>query len=100
MPIKKIIVPLLLIPFIENAFIFGVSPEESSRLDIDITINQSELSLFVSNSKVYTGGLEEDKLVINKHNVVKKLELFYPGSYTLSVNYKNDEYVVTLKLTL
>jgi sensor histidine kinase YesM len=42
----------VLIPFIENAFKHGVNSEQKSRIEIEITMNKTELQLRVVNNKV------------------------------------------------
>jgi hypothetical protein len=93
------IAPLLLIPFIENAFKFGVNPEESSPINVHISIEKEELTLMVNNKKVRhdlsTSG-NKSGLV----NVQKRLDLIYPARHTLTVNATKDDYTVELNLQL
>src|SRR5213075_2342165 len=46
------IAPMLLIPFIENAFKHGVNSEQKSHIKIEITTNKNEFKLRVKNNKV------------------------------------------------
>ena len=74
------IAPLLLLPFIENAFKHGISYSKSSFIHIDITLNGDQLSCHIHNSnhaKRHEGG-------IGIENTSKRLNLLYPGKYTLT----------------
>lgn len=46
------IAPILLIPFIENAFKHGVNSEQKSRIKIELNMNITEFQLTVVNNKV------------------------------------------------
>jgi sensor histidine kinase YesM len=90
--------PLLLLPFIENAFKHGLQEETAGGFaGIVICMAENELTLEVSNSKpaqtkaVVTNG-------IGLQNAVKRLDILYPGSYELDVN--DDANVYSVSLTL
>lgn len=93
------IAPLLLLPFVENAFKHGVSPEQDSIVFIEITVDTSVLRLLVRNTKVHLpeqhgeGGLGIE-------NTVNRLDLIYPGRHLLSIDDRNDTYSVSLEITL
>lgn len=94
------IVPLLILPFIENAFKHGISYVEKCSLEIRISLSKNGVvSLFVQNSIMhiksiaYTGGFGLD-------NVKKRLLLHYPGQYDLSINAENNLFIVNLNLQL
>jgi hypothetical protein len=91
------IAPLILIPFIENAFKFGVNPEELSQIRISFIIEPDQVSLSVSNKKVKlyqrvrTNGT-------GLKNVRQRLELIYPTSHTLSIRESDKDFSVELML--
>lgn len=89
------IAPMLLIPFVENAFKHG---RESDRILIDITFDKGVLTLLVENSKNMISQSAEVK-GIGLENVKKRLELLYPNRHTLTVE-ETDMYSVKLELTL
>jgi two-component system LytT family sensor kinase len=89
--------PLLLIPFIENAFKHGDITFDKPWLTIDIKIS-SEGKILIScvnnvgvKPKDHTGG-------IGIENVRKRLGLLYPGNHNLEINYQPDKYMVKLEL--
>lgn len=92
------IAPLLLLPFIENAFKHGLE-EETGTGFVHIVICQTEddLNLQVSNSKPTGAGAKETN-GIGIRNVRQRLDILYPGSYQLEVKEQPDIYEVTLIL--
>ncbi|MCJ0742670.1 sensor histidine kinase [Pedobacter montanisoli] len=92
------IAPLLLLPFIENAFKHGVEEEVTTGyITIKICKIANELILEVENSiaqKEHTG--EGVGLV----NVKKRLALLYPDKYTLTVQSDELAFYVNLSIQL
>jgi LytS/YehU family sensor histidine kinase len=91
----KQIAPLLLIPFIENAFKFGVNPEKKSEISIHIDIEESHLFLFVKNDKV-NDSAEHNGLGIA--NTQSRLQLLYPGKHELNITDTENQFSVSLKI--
>lgn len=96
----KKIAPLILIPFVENAFKHGVNAEEDSAINIALTINDNTLNLRVTNNKVQVQLDEEDKTGVGIENVKNRLQFLYPGSYTLMIADNETNFIADLKLTL
>ena len=93
---KSKISPLLLLPFIENAFKHGVQEEEKDGfVNIVICKIGDELTLEMNNSisktKEISGG-------IGLVNVKKRLNILYPKKHKLEV--ENDGKVYQVNLTL
>lgn len=88
--------PLLLLPFIENAFKHGIEEEEKDGfVNIIICKTEDELTLEVSNSIAKT---KENLGGIGLVNVKKRLEILYPNSHLLAI--ENDGIVYNVNLTL
>lgn len=90
--------PLILIPFIENAFKHGVITDKQNPIRIVIRIRDGKLRFSVQNKKAMqnkdeTGG-------IGFHNIQRRLELLYPGTHTLTINDEADFYTCELSLDL
>ncbi|WP_316830499.1 sensor histidine kinase [Pedobacter aquatilis] len=90
--------PLLLLPFIENAFKHGVQEEERGGfVTILICKAENELTMEVSNSiadkKPETGG-------IGLYNVKKRLEMLYPNRYNLTEENSGAIYQVYLTIEM
>lgn len=96
---QSTISPLLLLPFVENAFKHGVAEEITSGfITLIICKNEDELTMEVSNSiaaqsEIKSGG-------IGLANVVKRLEILYPGQYQLTNQNDGKVYQVSLTLTM
>ncbi len=95
------IAPLLLIPFIENAFKHCSNHEDNSANTIKITIKETggKLTLKVTNSydqlinKNTVGG-------IGLTNVQKRLSLLYPDTHQLQINKEISTHIVNLSISL
>jgi len=91
--------PLLLLPFIENAFKHGLEEEtKSGFVHIVICETDEDLTLQVSNSKPELIRVKSPA-GIGINNVLKRLELLYPDKYKLDVNQNVESYEVTLIIT-
>jgi hypothetical protein len=94
------IAPLILIPFIENAFKYGVSTEKESVIDVEIKVENNQLFLFVRNSKFHYLKNEYEIPRLGLINTKKRLNLIYPGKHTLDIAENATEYIVSLYLNL
>ncbi|GAB3331651.1 histidine kinase [Larkinella ripae] len=94
------IAPLILISFIENAFKYGVNPEEESRIRIAITLPENKLQLFVFNRKVRVFHGDETAGGIGIENTRARLQLIYPDRHTLVINDTADGFSVDLTIDL
>jgi len=93
--------PLLLIPFVENAFKHGVSYNEKSSIQIELLTGSGELMFMVENSKgsgKNAPRLEESGIGLK--NVSRRLELLYPGKHELEIRESESQYYVMLKIKL
>lgn len=96
------IAPMLFLPFVENAFKHGVSNVTEGHITIWIIQNTDSVELIVRNT-VYGNkrSSEDDSNGIGILNTTRRLDLLYPGKYTLSTGLMNDtEYEVKLRLLL
>ena len=93
--------PMLLIPFVENAFKHGVGMIEAPFIDIFLKIAPAELKFEVRNK--ISDYPEEDKdssSGIGLKNVRRRLELLYPHQHRLQASQEGDTYIVKLSLQL
>ena len=93
------IAPLLLIPFIENAFKYGVNSEESSEINVNIKVAGSELEMQVDNRKVNIRNIDKS-MGLGIANTRKRLQLIYPGKHALNITDDEKDFKVTLKISL
>lgn len=95
----KFIAPLLMLPFLENAFKHGTSEQiEKSWLSVDISVMHGTLKCKIANSKNEYVSLRGNGIGIN--NVKKRLEFIYPGKFDLKINDEGDFFVVSMMLIL
>lgn len=96
------IAPLMILPFIENAFKHGVSEElDESWISIDLTLKSENLTLKVENSKSIQEVAEdrfEYKQGIGLTNVKRRLEILYAEQYQLDIHESSESFLVVLKL--
>ncbi|MBE9662947.1 histidine kinase [Mucilaginibacter myungsuensis] len=94
-----LIAPLLLLPFVENAFKHGASQvTEHPWISLAVHIYNNELSMKLINGKPAT--ISNMNPGIGIANVHKRLELLYPGKHKLVINDEEEMYVVNLTITL
>ncbi len=96
---NKWIAPLLLLPFLENAFKHGIAEQfEKSWISMDIAVRQNLLRAKISNSKDEMEVVSKNGIGIE--NVKKRLDYLYPGKHTLKISDEGDFFVVNLFLDL
>jgi sensor histidine kinase YesM len=91
--------PMLLIPFVENAFKHGVSGLEDAMIEIELKAIKNQLLFVVSNK--YNNQLEEikDKTSgIGLANVKRRLQLLYQSNYQLKIENANNLFTVSLHI--
>ncbi len=96
------IAPLLILPFIENAFKHGVSNFPGKAfVKITVLLMNSNIIVSIENSKnpVINANTSHSK-GIGLENVRKRLELMYPEKYILSIKEKETTFSVNLTLQL
>ncbi|MBE9463497.1 sensor histidine kinase [Dyadobacter subterraneus] len=95
--------PMLLLPFIENAFKHGTSSLEKTRISIDLGVDKGSLSLRVFNH-IQNENVSEDLSSggIGLVNTKRRLDLLYPDRYKLDIeeNIEKGTYQVDLQIDL
>jgi two-component system LytT family sensor kinase len=92
--------PMLLIPFIENAFKHGVGVIENPEINIELYTNENVLNFFVKN-KYNASNIAKDKTSgIGSANVQRRLELLYGKDYNLNIKKDGNIYSVSLQIKL
>jgi hypothetical protein len=92
------IAPMLLIPFVENAFKHGISLNERSWIDIKLECAGTFICFEVRNSihVRFEGDTEKDRSGIGLKNVAERLKLLYPGKHELQVSESGNEFTAKL----
>ncbi|MBL7965530.1 MAG: histidine kinase [Prolixibacteraceae bacterium] len=92
--------PLLFIPFIENAFKYGVSTEKPSSIDIDFVIKNNCINFSVRNKIVISPDNYHESNNIGIETSVKRLNNLFNNQYKLDIVEKEKEFLLTLKINL
>ncbi|KIC89746.1 sensor histidine kinase [Flavihumibacter sp. ZG627] len=93
--------PMLLIPFVENAFKHGTGMVENAAINIVLKARNHELSFIVSNKFREDAAEVKDKTSgIGLTNVKRRLNLLYGKDHTLNVEKQNDQFIIHLSLKL
>ena len=95
------IAPLLLIPFLENAFKHGTSEQlEQAWMHVDLSVQDSTLKFKVINSREVTEHDETYVGGIGLQNVKKRLQLLYADRHDLRITAEDETFMVILTLEL
>jgi two-component system LytT family sensor kinase len=93
--------PMLLIPFVENAFKHGTGMIEQAQIDIDLKAVNNKLQFTVSNNYDPSSVEVKDKASgIGLTNVQRRLDLLYPNHHNLQITRENEKFIVSLQIDL
>lgn len=90
--------PMLLVPFVENAFKHGISYTEESFIDIDVTTTNDMIRLIVKNSHFKERVAERGGIGLD--NVLKRLALLYENRHEINISETENQFIVDLKIVL
>ena len=93
------IVPLLLNPLIENAFKYGISIQHPCFVHVNLRVQNGTLHLTTENSVLPRTELEKGT-GLGLANVRQRLALAYPDKHKLTVEEKNNVFLVDLTINL
>ena len=94
-----LVAPLVFIPFVENAFKYGVSTKETSTISINIHTASNKIFFNCVNHIVLSENNFAENTGIGINNVKRRLELMYPGRHVLVTKEENRYYTVHLEIT-
>ena len=89
--------PMLLLPFVENAFKHGVQINGVVNVRIMLKVDGEELNFSINNTS------KNKEISINGiglENIKKRLEMLYPGNYFLKISHEEKMFCVKLKINL
>lgn len=94
------IAPMLLIPFVENAFKHGISLQKKSWIRIKLQCNENRILFEVCNSIHLhrENDPEKQKSGIGLQNVQERLKLLYPGRHELTFGVWGNEFNARLNI--
>lgn len=96
------ITPLLLLPFVENAFKYGLNTVSGNGfVNIDMNISGNQLHFSVENNNPPPSNKEAlQSLGIGISNVRKRLDYLYPGKYEMKIAEQPAFFKIDLQLNL
>jgi len=98
---NKVVAPLLFITLIENAFKHGISPTQSSFIDINIHQNkEKQLNCTIRNSYFPKDDSDQSGSGIGLENLRRRLEILYPHKHILRTEKEGDIFVAELIIPL
>lgn len=99
---EKLIAPMLLVPFVENAFKHGISHQRKSWVIVSLECIETTIEFKVKNSIHAKQEFDHEKNQsgIGLENVRQRLGLIYPRNYVLGIKSDNVEFSVTLTINL
>ncbi len=93
--------PMLLIPFVENAFKHGTGLIENAHIDIDMRAKNNILYFSVANKYNEASQEIKDKASgIGLANVKRRLELLHPLKHELNISKGDGEFAIALKINI
>lgn len=93
--------PMLLIPFVENAFKHGTVTVNDPEILTEIRNKGKELQLHVRNKyKINHNEVKDATSGIGLENVKRRLKLLYPNRYTLHIDQSGEIFDVKLQINL
>lgn len=97
--IKYRIAPMLLIPFIENAWKYGISMDNPSNINLNISVKEHQFVMIIENS-VSSGVNAEKGSGLGISNVTQRLQMLYPGLHQLSIANDGNTFRVNLSIVI
>lgn len=96
---SQLIEPMLMIPFVENAFKHGVGLVAQPMIDIALKFDEKEMTFKVRNKITPETPADKDASSgIGLQNVRRRLELLYPDSHRQELNRSDEWFVAELWL--
>lgn len=94
------IAPLLVIPYIENAFKYGISINEESFIEMSFRVENQQLTFICKNSIIKLNDKLEVGTGTGLENTKRRLNLYYPAGYQLATNSTDNVFTVSLIVNL
>jgi hypothetical protein len=94
------IMPLTFIPFVENAFKYGISAHCNCFIHIGIKMDGGTLTFTCDNSVMPAVKNHDRSSGVGLENIKKRLELAYPNRYSLKIGEDSRAFHVQLKIRI
>ncbi|WP_428654853.1 sensor histidine kinase [Runella sp.] len=97
---KHFIEPLLFIPFVENAFKYGLHSQQSGEIRFRFEVTENTISFFSENAVFENNLPAEGQSGIGIQNVKRRLALHYPEAHSLKISQNDGIFRVHLLLQM
>jgi Histidine kinase len=95
------IAPMILLPFVENAFKHGINIEQITTIAISLEANIDKIIFTCSNPVNNSSVIKHDEYGgIGLENVKRRLSLLYPGKHVLKIENGPNNFSVELQLII
>lgn len=91
--------PMLLIPFVENAFKHGTGMLQNPEIHIQLSVKNNQLDFTVKNKFIENDTVKDKTSGIGLANVKRRLELLYGERHHLDINKRDGWFTASLQLT-
>ncbi len=93
--------PMLLIPFVENAFKHGTGFIEDAMIRICLTAKENKLNFEIQNKyNAASSDIKDTSSGIGLNNVMRRLDLLYDGNHNIMITRENNWFIVSLQIIL
>jgi two-component system LytT family sensor kinase len=92
--------PMLLVPFIENAFKHGIGTQKDPYITVELETEDKKLSFHIANNYTKENISKDKSSGIGLVNVRNRLRLLYPGKYELRIDDQGGVFSVHLNIDL
>lgn len=96
----QLIIPMILIPFVENAFKHGNKKVESPGIIVNITAVPNKITYEIINYKAEDNLNKDESGGIGVNNTKRRLELLYPKNHKLEIDKTTDKFIVKLEINI
>jgi LytS/YehU family sensor histidine kinase len=94
------IAPILLIIFIENAFKYGINPDQESEITLKISIQDAELDFYIANKKLQQPVKEYETIGLGIKNALDRLQILYYQRHHIVITDNPSIYAIQLNIQL
>lgn len=92
--------PMLLVPFVENAFKHGVGMIEDAEIKIALKVKNGLLQFDVKNKFIESTQTHDQTKGIGLNNVERRLDLLYKNRHTLEINKNGNWFLASLTINI
>ncbi len=90
--------PMILIPFIENAFKHAENKKAENAININLDVEQEKFIFKCENTYNQHTQMKQEHGGLGSEMIKKRLSLLYPGKHQLTITNNNELYKVELSL--